>query len=110
MQERAGIGGQYLTRSRSSVLCLCMPSRAWRDVHAHVLGLAVLEPHAHAFDRAFYAKLAGVSFVIGAAFEAFMLKTDFYAKVVHIEAERRFLAEQRREGEGSRDVGSRSAS
>ena len=69
-----------------------------------------VKPHAHAFDRAFYAKLAGVSFVIGAAFEAFMLKTDFYAKVVHIEAERRFLAEQRREGEGSRDVGSRSAS
>ena len=55
-----------------------------------------VRPPAHVFDRAFYAKLAGVSFVIGAAFEAFMLKTDFYAKVVHIEAERRFLAEQRR--------------
>ena len=59
-----------------------------------------VRPPAHVFDRAFYAKLAGVSFVIGAAFEAFMLKTDFYAKVVHIEAERRFLAEQRRDARG----------
>jgi len=44
---------------------------------------------AHVFDRAFYAKIAGVSFVVGAAFEGFMLATDFYPKVLAIEAERR---------------------
>jgi len=43
---------------------------------------------AHVFDRAFYAKIAGVSFIVGAAFEGFMLATDFYPKVLAIERRR----------------------
>lgn len=56
---------------------------------------AARRPVAQGFDRAFYVKLAAVSFVVGAAFEGFMLATDFYPKILHIEAERRYNAEQR---------------
>ena len=52
---------------------------------------------AHVFDRAFYAKIAGVSFIVGAAFEGFMLATDFYPKVLAIEAERRREAAKTRD-------------
>ena len=47
---------------------------------------------AHVFDGKFYAKVAAVSFVVGAAFESVMLATDFYPKVLAIEAERRYNA------------------
>ena len=56
---------------------------------------AARRPLAQGFDTAFYVKLAAASFVVGAAFEGFMLATDFYPKILHIEAERRYNAEQR---------------
>jgi len=43
---------------------------------------------AHVFDTRFYAKIAAVSFIVGAGFETIMLSTGFYPKVLAIEAER----------------------
>lgn len=48
--------------------------------------------HAHVFDSTFYTKIAVASFALGAAMEGFMIKTGFYDKVLHIEAERRYNA------------------
>ncbi|EFN54056.1 hypothetical protein CHLNCDRAFT_58390 [Chlorella variabilis] len=55
---------------------------------------------------AYYGKVAGVCFALGAGMEYFMIKTGFYEKVTEIEAQRleetredreRFLAELRAE-------------
>ena len=46
-------------------------------------------PAAHALTPAFYCKLIGISFGVGACMELFMVKTGFYEKVTAIEAERR---------------------
>ncbi|CAL57707.1 unnamed product [Ostreococcus tauri] len=62
------------------------------------------------FDRGFYIKLASVSFVVGAAFEGFMLATDFYPKILHIEAERRFNAEEREKAIARASLNERSSS
>ena len=39
--------------------------------------------------KGLYWKVAGLSFVVGACMELFMIKTGFYEKVTAIEAERR---------------------
>ena len=39
--------------------------------------------------KGLYWKVAGLSFVVGACMELFMIKTGFYDKVTEIEAERR---------------------
>ena len=44
---------------------------------------------AQALTPAFYAKVVGISFAVGACMELFMVKTGFYEKVTAIEAERR---------------------
>ena len=46
-------------------------------------------PAAQALTPAFYGKLIGISFGVGACMELFMVKTGFYEKVTAIEAERR---------------------
>ncbi|CAK0736527.1 hypothetical protein CVIRNUC_000760 [Coccomyxa viridis] len=46
---------------------------------------------------AFYWKVAGLCFVVGGCMEGFMIRTGFYDKVTHIEAER--LEESREERE-----------
>jgi hypothetical protein len=56
--------------------------------------------HAHVFDAAFYTKVAVASFALGGCMEMFMIKTGFYDKVLHIEAERRYNAAQRSERGG----------
>lgn len=49
--------------------------------------------YVYVFDCVFYVKFVGVLFVIGVVFEVFMLKMDFYVKVVYIEVECRFFVE-----------------
>ena len=63
----------------------CFPARIpHRDARRVAVGRARMRARApaHVFDRAFYAKIAGVSFIVGAA-RGFMLATDFYPKVLH---------------------------
>ena len=71
-------------RSRAS---LARPSRAEFLTETRARRVAVgrarrmrARAPAHVFDRAFYAKIAGVSFIVGAAFEGFMLATDFLSQ------------------------------
>ena len=52
-------------------------------------GRTTARPAAQALTPAFYGKLIGISFGVGACMELFMVKTGFYEKVTAIEAERR---------------------
>ena len=48
---------------------------------------------AQALTPAFYAKVVGISFAVGACMELFMVKTGFYAVATRKEAERRAMAQ-----------------
>jgi len=43
---------------------------------------------AHKFNNAFYCKVAGLGFGVGACMELFMVKTGFYNTVTRVERER----------------------